>query len=329
MLRLGLVGLSLALTGCGDPPASEPINPPSIDLGAEKASQETSKRTAPPQKITKISNLPAFFDCVREENAVVIAAHRGGPVPGYPENALETMQNALNSGIRVFEIDVATSQDGVLYLMHDRSLRRTTGYNGSVAETNWSKVSSLSLKDNSGKRTDFSPPKLTDVLIWAKETGAILELDRKETTSFRDIISAVRAAGAHNNVIMISYNDNQAAQIARIGPDLMLTASVRSRDHQEELEAAGVRPENLIAWMGTENPNPRAFQAVGRRGLEAAFGTLGRAGERLDDLYIADGNASEYQGLVEGGLSLLATDEPFFVAEKLSSDDKAWAECAG
>lgn len=311
----------LFLASCGP---TEETSAPGLNDTASTASQPTSTAQA-----VSLPALPGLFDCVREEGGVLIAAHRGGPAPGYPENAIETLQNALNAGIRVFEIDVATSQDGVLYLMHDRSLRRTTGYDGEVADTDWSIVSGLRLRDNARKRTDFHPPKLTDVLVWAKQNGAILELDKKQTSSFRDIISAIRAAGAENNVIMISYNDSQAAQIARLAPNLMMTTSVRSADHQRELEADGVRAENLIAWMGTNRPNPRAFQAVGRRGLESAFGTLGRKGERLDDQYLADGDASEYQDLVDGGLTLIATDEPFEVADQLSADDRAWERCGG
>ena len=324
MLRSGVIAIGLLLAACGEPPAPGPVVASDIQLDSETQPNPATKPISSP----RIGNLPGFFDCVREENAVVIAAHRGGPAPGFPENALETMQNAMNAGIYVFEIDVATSQDGVLYLMHDRSLRRTTGYDGSVADTDWSTVSGLNLKDNDGARTDYNPPKLTDVLIWAKENNAILELDRKDTTSFRDIVSAVRAADAESNVILISYNDNQARQIADIAPELMLTASVRSKNHQAELEGFGIRAENLIAWMGTENPNPRAFRAIGRRRVETAFGTLGRPGERLDDIYLADGDASEYQELVDGGLTLLATDEPFAVAEFLSADDKALDRCA-
>lgn len=79
--------------------------------------------------------------------------------------------------------------------------------------------------------------------------------------------------------------------------------------------------------MGTRNPNPAAFAALGRRGVETAFGTLGRAGERLDDTYWQDGDPSEYQDLADGGLTLLATDEPYRVADALSVDDRAIDRC--
>lgn len=273
-------------------------------------------------------DLPNFFNCVREEGGMLIAAHRGGPAPGYPENALETLQNTLNSATPIAEIDVAESRDGMLFLMHDRSLGRTTTGGGAIADTDWVEIAGLSLIDDNGKTTRFAPPKLSDVLLWARDNGAIVELDKKETTSFRNIISHVRAAKAEQNVILITYNDDQAREVARLAPNLMMTASVNSRDHQTELEAGGVNMDNVIAWTGTRNPNERAWYALGQRGIESAFGTLGRAGERLDDIYIADGDLSEYQKLADGGLVLLATDEVFAVSRELRADDEALAMCA-
>lgn len=276
-----------------------------------------------------VGPLPEFFDCVRESGGLLIASHRGGPAPGYPENAIETMQYGLDQGILIHEIDVAESRDGVLFLMHDRSLGRTTTGSGFVADTDWETIRTLNLKDNDGAITAYQAPKLTDVLLWAKSTGAIVELDKKPTTSFRNIISLVRAAEAEENVLLITYNDNQAVEVARLAPDLMMTASINSRDHQDELAAQGVDFDKVVAWMGISNPNTRAFEAIGNRGVETAFGTLGRAGERLDDVYWSDGDPSEFQALADGGLTMLATDAPYRVAAALQVDDLALSACAG
>src|SRR5690606_11516563 len=42
------------------------------------------------------SDLGAFFDCLRTSGHAVVAAHRGGPTPGYAENAIETMAHVLS-----------------------------------------------------------------------------------------------------------------------------------------------------------------------------------------------------------------------------------------
>ncbi len=269
--------------------------------------------------------LPELMDQVRQAGGLLIAAHRGGPAPGFPENAIQTLQHGWEAGLRVFEVDVAESQDGVLYLMHDRSLRRTGGYDGGVADTDWSVVVGLDLRDSDGQPTGFHPPTLQDTLRWAKRSGSILELDRKSTTSFKNIVSVVRATEAENHVLLISYSDDEALEIARLAPELMLTTGVTDSEHQAQLVAGGVNLEHVVAWMGTRAPDTEAFARLGESGIESAFGTLGRPGRRLDDVYCEDGDAAEYQALVDGGLTLLATDRPYFVARELASDDVALA----
>lgn len=319
-----VIAASLAVSACQqeagefDPPASS-----SNDAVATAEVIDTAVLS-----VVDLGPLPTFFDCVRETGGLLIASHRGGPAPGYPENAIETLDYATDNGMLIHEIDVVESRDGMLFLLHDRTLGRTTTGDGAVADTDWEAIRTLNLKDNNGKITEFAPPKLSDVLLWAKSRGVIVELDKKPTTSFRNIISHVRAAGAENNVVLITYNDNQAVEVAGLAPDLMMTATVDSRAHQEQLEAAGVNFDQVVAWMGTRSPNPRAFQAIGSRGVETAFGTLGRPGDRLDDQYWADDNPSEYQDLVDGGLTLLATDAAYRVVEALSADDQVLGNCS-
>jgi len=328
---LGVVGgLCLALAGCSAGEQDTSVNvvsDASVEAEIEVPQEVSAVSENAATGAFSVSDLPAFFNCVRESEGMLIASHRAGPAPGYPENALETLQYARAEATILHEIDVAESRDGVLFLMHDRSLGRTTTGDGFVADTDWETISQLLLKDNDGQITSFNPPKLSDVLLWAKESGSIVELDKKPTTSFRNIISHVRAAGAENNVVIITYNDDQAKEVARLAPDLMMTAGIDSPEHQAELEAAGVDMTRVIAWMGIRDPNPRAFRAVGARGIEVAFGTLGRPGDRLDDQYREDGDLSEYQDLADAGLHLLATDAVYEVAAALEADDLAMREC--
>ena len=316
---------SLLVVACQ--PSADEFAPPATN--AQAASVSVPSETVETSSNIALGSLPEFFDCVRETGGLLIASHRGGPAPLYPENALETLQYGTEQGLIIHEIDVAETRDGVLFLMHDRSLGRTTTGSGAVADTDWDTISTLNLKDNDGNITDYTPPKLSDILLWAKSAGVIVELDKKPTTSFRNIISHVRAAGAENNAVLITYNDNQAIEVARLAPDLMMTAGLNSAEHQQELEAAGVNFDNVIAWLGITNPNPRAFAAIGNRGVETAFGTLGQAGERLDDQYWADGDPSEYDVLIDGGLTMLATDAPYRTAAALTADDTVIADCAG
>jgi len=307
----------IAVTACG--PASEtPPNP------------QTNPQTSPPEgspagtkPLASPLDLPAVFDCVRETDAVLIAAHRGGPVPGYPENALETLKRTFDEDTPVLEIDVSVSRDGVLFLFHDRTLGRLMQMRGTVADTDWSKLSDWELYDNDGEPTGFYAPRLDEVLEWAVEAGAILELDRKDNVAFAELVEAVRAAGAENNVILITYDDQEAETVARIAPDMMLTASARNAGDLDDLERRGVDLSRLIAWTGTSNPSGPDYRDMEGDGVEAAFGTLGRPGDRLDDSF----RARDYRELVNMGVRLIATDRPGDVANFLTQDDAALAAC--
>lgn len=65
-----------------------------------------------------------------------VAAHRGKAF-GIPENTVRGIQKLLPSGIKYIEIDVRTSKDGRLLIMHDGSLKRTTNSKARVKHLTW------------------------------------------------------------------------------------------------------------------------------------------------------------------------------------------------
>ena len=58
-------------------------------------------------------------------------AHRGGRSLG-PENTLYTFTRAVELGTDVLEMDLQTTSDGALVILHDREVDRTTNGTGAV-----------------------------------------------------------------------------------------------------------------------------------------------------------------------------------------------------
>jgi glycerophosphoryl diester phosphodiesterase len=56
---------------------------------------------------------------------IVVIAHRGEH-RAHPENTLPAFQAAIDAGADFFELDVRTTSDGRLVLMHDARVDRTT-----------------------------------------------------------------------------------------------------------------------------------------------------------------------------------------------------------
>ena len=69
-------------------------------------------------------------------------AHRGAGKLA-PENTLAAFQLGAQYGYRMFECDAKLSRDGVVFLMHDAELERTTNGVGNAGSLDWSVLSQL------------------------------------------------------------------------------------------------------------------------------------------------------------------------------------------
>ena len=73
---------------------------------------------------------------------VEITAHRGGARTA-PENTLAAFQQAIDEGADWVELDVQQTADGVLMVMHDANLKRTTGLDKNFWEVTYDEIKDL------------------------------------------------------------------------------------------------------------------------------------------------------------------------------------------
>ncbi|WP_286831431.1 MULTISPECIES: glycerophosphodiester phosphodiesterase family protein [Kordiimonas] len=237
----------------------------------------------------------------------LVSHHRGAPAPGFAENSIEAMQNALRYGPGLMEVDVAQLADGTLILMHDNTLDRTTTGKGRVAEAVWPDIAPLTLVDQEGRNTGHRVPKLSDVLRWT--TGrAILTLDIKTGTDFRAVAREVEAAGASDYVVAITYSLDQALEYQAIAPSMMQTVTMRNVEELAAVEASGLKPETIIAWTGTSLAPKDFYQMLHDRGWRVIVGTLGNPGYSIDGQIFRSGDDSKYLDILNLGADVIATD---------------------
>jgi len=72
-----------------------------------------------------------------------IIAHRGASAVA-PENTLASFRKAKELGAEWVEFDVKESKDGILLIMHDETLDRTTNGTGAIAHKHWEELRGLS-----------------------------------------------------------------------------------------------------------------------------------------------------------------------------------------
>lgn len=258
-------------------------------------------------RTTPTVDLGTRFDCLRQRNLAVVAAHRGQPDQSAAENAVSSFEASLAAGVRWLEIDIATTRDGALVLMHDDTLDRTTTGSGAVKDRTLAEIEALRLKRPDGTVLEERVPQFSDVLAWGRRSGAHFELDVKRTTKFEDVVNAVKAAGMEGRVVVVTYTLADAKAVHALDPRLMISVTM---EKVEDLAAAqlAIPPDRMLGWTGTRDPQLRPFSAIRAAGVEPIFGTLGRPGARLDDVFLADGNPSEYVDLVRSGVVMIASD---------------------
>lgn len=244
--------------------------------------------------------------CMQGQRATLASGHRGGPGPGYPENAMETIARTLAAAPMLIEVDVRAGRDGTLVLMHDADLARTTDGKGKVAELDWDQLQALRLVDDSGTVTDFRIPGLAQALDWMRGRG-LLVLDLKEDDTIPGIADAIAQADAHAYAIVNVYTPAQALAFHRIDRRISLIHPVTSPADVEVLEILGVDVRRVSGWTGIagfDEPDPELWTWMRERGMPVVFGTLFRVDRQIAET----GDTRIFAELAGRGVDIMTSD---------------------
>jgi len=107
---------------------------------------------------------------------IMVIAHRGD-WRNAPENSLQAIRNCIKMGVDMVEIDVRETSDGVLVLMHDDTIDRTTTGKGKISDWTYDSLQTLRLVDGLNVPTDHQVPTLKEALEVA-EDKILINLDK-------------------------------------------------------------------------------------------------------------------------------------------------------
>lgn len=146
-------------------------------------------------------------------NKPVIIAHRGANKFA-PENSIPAIEMAGKMGYWGVELDVCSSSDGVLYLLHDGTLNRTTNGTGLITEKISAEIDKL--KIDKGTNVSLYPnlriPRFEDALIECSKYNLTPVFDIKALgQKKRDINTFINIIYKHNyekKVLIHSFNYN-------------------------------------------------------------------------------------------------------------------------
>lgn len=111
-----------------------------------------------------------------QKGKMMVAGHRGDCY-NYFENTMPAYQMAMDAGADMVETDVHLTKDGVLILMHDDTVDRTTNGTGLIREKTFAEMREL----NAGSKYEPQQvPTLEELLQLLADTNVTLNLEIKE-----------------------------------------------------------------------------------------------------------------------------------------------------
>lgn len=209
---------------------------------------------------------PALAEHTAGLDEVKLVAHRGYHVEA-PENSLASLLAAVDLGIAGCEVDLRTTKDGRLVLMHDATLGRTTTGSGRVDEYLLSDLKQLHLKNRKSGVSEERVPTLEQALSLIKKFPDFrLSLDLKDADPVQTANMVLDYGVANQVVFALSspYKVDQVRAIQKIDPGLKVSLDMLMWWKVEGLPTFTVKSLGVQALFASEWFFPREGFAEAR-----------------------------------------------------------------
>jgi glycerophosphoryl diester phosphodiesterase len=227
-----------------------------------------------------------------QTKTVVVISHRGEHIR-HPENTIPAFVEAVRVGADYIEVDVRTTSDGKLVLMHDSSVDRTTNGHGEVARMTFDEIRALDAGVAKGSAfAGTKVPMFDEALEFARGKIGIY-VDVKQVTA-RELVDHIVSRGMADNVVI--YSGRLSKDIQDLNPRLRIMPEARNPEFAQKL-VDSLHPKVLAFDAGDFKPE---VIAVVKRANSLIY---------VDRLGPADTLAA-WQEAIDWGADGIQTDHP-------------------
>lgn len=149
----------------------------------------------------------------------MLIAHRGFS-GRYPENTIRSFKEALKLPVDAVEFDVRRTKDGVLVVIHDETVDRTTNGKGKICDLTWNEIQKLDA--GSWKGNEFTGeriPRLEEALELINGQKVVF-LEIKEPETAEQIVKTLRRLDTFSWVKIGSFHPQAIATAKRLMPEI-------------------------------------------------------------------------------------------------------------
>lgn len=230
----------------------------------------------------------AWLEAQAETRAERIA--HGAGLGRAPANTLEGLARAVADGADVLEVDAMMTADGVLVLIHDDTVDRTTNGSGRVDALTLEAITSLDAAFGyDGQEADrfagqgVRIPTLAEALAAHRDMRWIVEIKPDTEAAALAMCQTIRDAGMTQRVMVGSFHDSAMGQFREACPEIAtgmasneaLTFYIAARLglakwHPTRAHAMQIPPRA----SGLDVTHPRLIAAAQARGLAVQVWTI-------------------------------------------------------
>ena len=250
---------------------------------------------------------------------VNVIGHRGQPSTGQ-ENSIASSIEAYEAGATMIENDIRLTKDGVLIVMHDATLERSTNGDGNVEAMTSAAIQRFVIDGNTAKATQPIPT-LEDYFkeFKGKDVQIIIEIKSGMEALIDPLIELIKKYEMTDQVNIITFTAIQIERLKAKYPELSvgyLTSSI-SLSEEEPLVTVEQILEHVQKYETTFNPSyasgalgPNVMQAAWHRGITFWPWTVNKI-EDFDKyfMYGANGITTNYSYWVENYLKNVTTEQ--------------------
>ena len=157
---------------------------------------------------------------------IEIVCHRGANEYA-PENTYASAQLCIDWGVDYVEVDVSTSKDGVLYLLHGPTMSRTTNGKGIIGQLMSSEIDQLDAGGWFDSQCAGEPvPRLEPFLRWIKGKAKVF-LDIK-AAQHQPLLDIIYQTGFEQECFFWSTSYRWMRELRKMAPDLALKVNANT-----------------------------------------------------------------------------------------------------
>jgi glycerophosphoryl diester phosphodiesterase len=233
---------------------------------------------------------------------VQLFGHRGFTKVA-PENSLAALEAAVGLGLAGAEIDLRTTSDGRVVLMHDATVDRTTNGAGAVEAMTSEQVRRLRLDNPDGTATGETVPDLEAVLSFLRQHAPFRVAFDAKSIDIAAVGRLVLTAGVQDRVTFFIddlADVERARAVKRVDASLKLSINLRSWWQIEGLATFARTVLDADALFSHEFYFPRfGFQEAAQTGAEVQVYLPG-----------AENLVERFQQAVRLGANVVSSDRP-------------------